>query len=281
MSQPRRKKKLTPKKRALKILYWAAIVVILAITLVPILYLISSSFKKIVDIMNPDKLFIFMPTVQNYIDVFTKYDFVKPLINSLIVSVGATVLACIFGLPCAYSIARFKQRKLSLVVLAVRVIPCITFLVPWYIILSRVHLTGTHVALIGANLLVSLPLIIWICTPYFESVPASIEESAMMDGCSVYGSFLKIMIPLSGPGICTAAILSFIYSWNNFMFALILGSAKTRTLPTAVFNFISYTDVNWGGLMAATVVITLPVIVISIILNQYVVGGLTAGAVKG
>ena len=99
MSQPRRKKKLTPKKRALKILYWAAIVIILAITLVPILYLISSSFKKIVDIMNPDKLFIFMPTVQNYIDVFTKYDFVKPLINSLIVSVGATVLACIFGLP--------------------------------------------------------------------------------------------------------------------------------------------------------------------------------------
>ena len=82
-------------------------------------------------------------------------------------------------------------------------------------------------ALSGANLLVSLPLIIWICTPYFESVPASIEESAMMDGCSVYGSFLKIMIPLSGPGICTAAILSFIYSWNNFMFALILGSAKT------------------------------------------------------
>lgn len=277
----KQKKKLTPKKRALRIIYWICIVIILAITLIPILYLLSSSFKKIVDIMNPSKLLLFVPTFQNYIDVFTKYSFLKPLINSLVVSVGATVFACIFGLPCAYSIARFKQRKLSLLVLAVRVIPCITFLVPWYIILSKVHLTGTYFALIGANLLVSLPLIIWICTPYFESVPASIEESAMMDGCSVYGSFIRIMIPLSGPGICTAAILSFIYSWNNFMFALILGSANTKTLPTAVFNFISYTDVNWGGLMAATVVITLPVIVVSIVLNKYVVGGLTAGAVKG
>ena len=271
----------TTKALVLKIIYWICIILIIGVTLIPILYLLSSSFKRIVDIMNPSKLFLFVPTIQNYIDVFTKYSFLKPLYNSLIVSCAATVQACILGLPCAYSIARFKQRKLSLVVLAVRVIPAITFLVPWYIILSRLHLTGTYFALIGANLLVSLPLIIWICTPYFESVPKELEESAMLDGCNVYTSFIRIMLPLSGPGICTAAILSFIYSWNNFMFALILGSAKTKTLPTAVFNFISYTDVNWGGLMAATVVITLPVIVVSIVLNKYVVGGLTAGAVKG
>ena len=103
----------------------------------------------------------------------------------------------------------------------------------------------------------------------------------MMDGCSVYGSFLKIMIPLSGPGICTAAILSFIYSWNNFMFALILGSAKTRTLPTAVFNFISYTDVNWGGLMAASVISVLPVTIIFLFLQKYFLAGLMSGSVKG
>mgnify|MGYP002710638725 CR=1 FL=1 len=139
----RQKKKLTPKKRALRIIYWICIVIILAITLIPILYLLSSSFKKIVDIMNPSKLFVFVPTFQNYIDVFTKYSFLKPLINSLVVSVGATLFACIFGLPCAYSIARFKQRKLSLVVLAVRVIPCILVYHPVQGAPDR-HLLCTH-----------------------------------------------------------------------------------------------------------------------------------------
>lgn len=264
-----------------KVVFWICVIAIIAVTMVPILYLVTSSFKKIVDIMNPEKLFAFTPTLKNYIDVFKKYDFIKPMYNSLIVAIGATALGCIFGLPTAYSIARYKQRGLSFVILAVRIIPCITFLVPWYIILSKVHLTGTYTALILANLLVSLPLIIWIVTPYFESIPASIEESAFIDGASVYQSFLRIMLPLSGPGIFTAAILSFIYAWNNFMFALILGSAKTKTLPMAVFNFISYTDVNWGGLMAAATVITLPVILISLVLQKYVVSGLTAGAVKG
>lgn len=271
----------TPKRIAGKILFWICVVAIIAVTMIPILYLVSSSFKKIVDIMNPQKLFIFTPSFKNYIDVFRKYDFIKPMYNSLIISIGATVLACIFGLPTAYSIARYKQKTLSFVILAVRIIPCITFLVPWYIILSKLHLTGTYFALIMANLLVSLPLIIWIVTPYFESISPSIEESAFIDGASVYQSFLRIMLPLSGPGIFTAAILSFIYAWNNFMFALILGSAKTKPLPMAVFNFISYTDVNWGGLMAAATVITLPVIMISLILQKYVVSGLTAGAVKG
>lgn len=265
----------------MKILFWFCIVAIIAVTLIPILYLLSSSFKRIVDIMNPSKLFIFKPTFKNYIDVFQKYDFIKPIWNSLIVSICSTALACFFGLPTAYSIARYQQNTLSFIVLAVRIIPCITFLVPWYIILSKMHLSGTYLALILANLLVSLPLIIWIVTPYFGSIPKSIEESAFMDGCTVYGSFLRIMLPLSGPGIFTAAILSFIYSWNNFMFALILGSSKTKTLPMAVFSFISYTDVNWGGLMAAACVITLPVIAISLVLQKYVVSGLTAGAVKG
>lgn len=274
-------KRKSPKYYAGKVLFWLCVSAIIAVTMVPILYLVTSSFKKIVDIMNPQKLFVFTPTIKNYVDVFKKYDFIKPMYNSLIVSIGATGLACIFGLPTAYSIARYKQRALSFVILAVRIIPCITFLVPWYIILSKIHMTGTYTALILANLLVSLPLVIWIVTPYFESISPAIEESAFIDGASVYQSFLMIMLPLSGPGIFTAAILSFIYAWNNFMFALILGSAQTKTLPMAVFNFISYTDVNWGGLMAAATVITLPVILISLILQKYVVSGLTAGAVKG
>lgn len=272
---------IKPKKLCLKTIFWLIVILVMFVNLIPILWMGSASLKTIVDIMNPKKLLVFTPTVKNYIEVFTKYSFAKPIINSLIVSTVSTALACVFGLPAAYSIARYNQKKLSLIILAVRIIPAITFLVPWYIIFSKLKMTGTFTALIMANLLVSLPLIIWIVTPYFSSIPRELEEAAFIDGSSVCNSFLKIMLPLSAPGIFTAAILAFIYSWNNFLFALILSSSSTKTLPMAVFNFISYTSVNWGGLMAAAVVITGPVIVISIALQKYVVSGLTAGAVKG
>lgn len=275
------KNRIKPKKICMKTIFWIVVVCIMFVNLIPLLWMFSASFKTIVDIMNPKKMFVFAPTIKNYIEVFTKYSFLKPIINSLIVSTGATVLACLFGLPAAYAIARYKQNKLSLIILAVRIIPAITFLVPWYIIFSKLKMTGTYTSLIMANLLVSLPLIVWIVTPYFGSIPKELEEAAFIDGSSVFNSFIHIMIPLSAPGIFTAAILSFIYAWNNFLFALILGSSSTKTLPMAVFNFISYTSVNWGGLMAAAVVITGPVIIVSIALQKYVVSGLTAGAVKG
>ena len=275
------KRRIKPKKICMKTIFWIVVVCIMFVNLVPLLWMLSASFKTIVDIMNPKKMFVFTPTIKNYIEVFTKYSFLKPIINSLIVSTGATVLACLFGLPAAYAIARYKQNKLSLIILAVRIIPAITFLVPWYIIFSKLKMTGTYTSLIMANLLVSLPLIVWIVTPYFGSIPKELEEAAFIDGSSVFNSFIRIMIPLSAPGLFTAAILSFIYAWNNFLFALILSSSSTKTLPMAVFNFISYTSVNWGGLMAAAVVITGPVIIVSIALQKYVVSGLTAGAVKG
>jgi len=273
--------KKTPKKISLRIIYWIVVAVILLVTLFPILYMVTSSFKKIVDLMNPDKLLFFTPILQNYIDVFTKYSFIKPIMNSLIVAVAATGIACLMGLPAAYAIARYKMNKMSLIILAVRIIPAITFLIPWYMIFSKLGLNGTFTALILAHLLISLPLIIWIVTPYFESIPKELEEAAFIDGSSVFRSFIQIMVPLSGPGIFTAAILAFIYSWNNFIFALVLSGKNTKTLPMAIFNFISYTEVNWSGLMAAAVVITGPVILISIALQKYVVSGLTAGAVKG
>lgn len=276
-----RRKRLKPKNVVLKTIFWVVILFVILVTLIPILYMMSASFKKAVDIIDPNKLIFFRPTLENYVVVFKKYDFLKPIYNSLIISVTSTALACILGLPAAYSIARYRMNKMSLVILAVRIIPAITYLVPWYIILSKLHLTGSYTALIMANLLVSLPLIVWIVTPYFGSIPKSLEEAAFIDGSTVINSFFRIMLPLSAPGIFTATILAFIYSWNNFLFALILSGPDTKPLPMAVFNFIAYTDINWGGLMAASVIITGPVILISLLLQKYVVSGLTAGAVKG
>lgn len=268
-------------KKIMKALYGVILGIVLICVLTPFIWMVLASLKKIVDILNPERIFIFTPTLKNYREVFVRYRFEGPIFNSLFIGVTSTLLACLFGLPTAYSIARFKQNMFASLILFIRVIPAISFLVPWYIIFSKLNLSGTFYAMIIAHTLVSLPFIIWIMIPYFESIPHELEEAAHIDGSSILGSFLTIMIPLSMPGILTASIISFIFSWNNFMLALVLSSSKTKTLPMAVFNFISYTDVDWGGLMAAAVIITGPVVIISLLLQKYVISGLTAGAVKG
>lgn len=264
-----------------KIVFWIVISVTLFLLLVPIYYMISSSFKTKVQMMDIKQFFIFKPSIKNYIKIFSGHDLVTPLMNSLIVSLSATGLACLLGLPAAHSIARHKMHTMSAIILCVRIVPAVTFLVPWYMIFSRVGLVGTKAALILSNLLVLLPLIIWIVSPYFGSIPRDLEDAALVDGCSEAGAFLRIMIPLAVPGIITASILAFIHAWNNFMFAYVLGGSGTQTLPVMLKLFIGYTGIDMSSLMAGAVIVTMPVVIISIVLQKYVVSGLTAGAVKG
>jgi multiple sugar transport system permease protein len=128
---------------------------------------------------------------------------------------------------------------------------------------------------------VAVPFIIWLMVPHFENLPQELFEAAMIDGCSENKIFFKILLPLVRPGIITAALMSFIYSWNNFLFALVLSGYETKTLPMAVYNFIGYAKISWGPLMAAATMITGPIVLISLIMQKYVVSGMTAGAVKG
>lgn len=264
-----------------KLIFWTIIVLTLILLLIPIYYMISSSFKTKVQMMDMKQFFIFKPTIKNYVKVFSAYDLLTPLKNSLAVSLGATGLACLLGLPAAYAISRHNMYKMSAIILCVRIVPAVTFLIPWYMILGKMGLVGTKSALILSNLLVLLPLIIWIVSPYFGSIPRDLEDAALVDGCTEAGAFIRIMIPLAVPGIITAAILAFIHAWNNFMFAYVLGGSGTQTLPVSLKLFIGYTGIDMSALMAAAVVVTMPVVIISIILQKYVVSGLTAGAVKG
>lgn len=276
---------ITAKKDTLKKIksfgFYFILILIMIWTMFPFLYMVISSFKTNVDLFNMDKLFIFKPTLKNYIDVFTLYDFAKPLKNTTIVTFVSTTLCLLLGVPAAYSIARFNQRFFSTVILAVRIIPGIAFLVPWYVIFTKLGLNGTYVSLILCHMLIGLPMVVWVMIPYFEKLPRGLEESAMVDGATRLQAFLRIMLPLAVPGLITATLLTFIGSWNNFIFGLILGTSKTQPLPVAIFSFISYTEVNWGGMMAASVVITLPIIIICMLLQKYIISGLTAGAVKG
>lgn len=258
------------------------IYIALFLAVFPIFWMFLSSFQPNQTIINANRgIFDFVPTLENYINVIKKYDFLKYSLNSFVVAALATVFSLIIGLPCAYVVARFKLRKASMIVLLVRMIPGISFLLPWFSIFARLGLRDTYTALILTHMLVALPFIVWIMIPNFESIPMELQEAAWIDGCTQYGAFWRIVLRLSIPGIFTASLLAFIFSWNNFMFSLILAGRNTLTLPVAIFNFVSYAYVDWGGLMAGATIITLPIVLLSLCLQKYIISGLTAGAVKG
>jgi multiple sugar transport system permease protein len=261
--------------------FYLAIIFISLVVLFPFLWMLSSSFKTQADIIAWPPKFIFTPTLQNYQKVFGEQDFLKYFINSTIVGGSAVGLSLVIGLPAAYTISRFTQRKLALFILLARLMPGISFLMPWYIIASRLNLMDTYAALIMSHMLIALPIVVWIMAAYFNSIPTELEDSAMVDGATRQYAFWAIILPMSGPGIITAVTLSFIFSWNNFMFSQVLSMEKTKTLPIAVYNFVSYAEVDWGGVMAAAVAIMAPAIILTMIFQKFVVKGLTMGAVKG
>jgi multiple sugar transport system permease protein len=254
---------------------------VLIIFILPFLWMVLASFKNQQQILDTSNLLGFTPNFDNYVNVFTQYAFLDFIWNSFIVAVSSTILGLILGLPAAYAIAKYKQSGLGLLILIARIVPGISFLIPWFIIFSRLELIDSYIALILSHMLVTMPFIIWVMIPFFEGLPGELEESARIDGCTTTGAFIKVILPISGPGIVTSSILAFIFSWNNFMFSLILAGEQTKTLPIAIFNFLSYSEINWGGLMAASVIITLPVLIIAIFMQRYIIAGLTGGAVKG
>ena len=257
------------------------ILIIVIPMIFPFIWMFMSSFKTQVDIISWPPKFLFSPTLVNFNKVFNEQNFLLYLKNSVIVGVVSVFVSLLLGLPAAYSIARFNQKRLSMLILVARLMPGISFLMPWYIVFSRLGLMDSYTALILSHILIALPVVVWIMSSYFESVPMEMEESAMVDGATQQRAFVSIILPLSVPGIVTATTLSFIFSWNNFMFSQVLSMEKTRTLPIAVYNFMSYAEVDWGGVMAAAVAIMTPAIILTMVFQKYVVKGLTMGAVKG
>lgn len=247
----------------------------------PLVWMVLASFKTNVDIYDPSKFFNFAPTLANYGTVFGQANYGAYIWNSFFVAFVATVLSLILAVPAAYSMSRYVMGKSAMVVLLARIIPGVSLLVPWYFVFSQLQLVGGYAVLILSMMFVSLPLILYIMMSYFESMPEELEEAAQVDGLTPIGAFLRITLPLSMPGVATAAILSFIFAWNNFMFALVLSGSSTKTLPVAIFDFVGYASIDWGGLMAAAVIVTLPIMVIALFTQKYIVSGLTAGATKG
>lgn len=221
------------------------------------------------------------PTLANFVDVFRQSPFGLYTLNSFIVAGASTLLSLVIGVPAGYGIAKARASALSILVLTSRMTPGLSYLIPWFILFRFIGLNNTLWALIITHLVIGLPITIWVMIGFFEGLHPELEEAALVDGCGVWGAFLHVAMPLSRPGMVVAAILSFIFSWNNFIFAVVLAGRETRTLPVAVFNVLTFEQVAWGDLAAAALVVALPVLVLTIFVQRQIIVGMTAGSVKG
>jgi multiple sugar transport system permease protein len=249
--------------------------------MLPFLWMVLGSFKTTVDFLSYPPVWLFQPTLENYRQVFADNAFARYVLNSLVVATGATLVGLLLGIPAAYALARWRRSAMGIVLLAARMAPGIAFLIPLFVLFLQFHLVGSYVSLIASHLIFTLPLTVWLMVGFIEALPVEIEQSALIDGCSVPGMLLRVVVPLTAQGIAATSILSFIASWNNFLFALVLANEHTKTLPVAVLGYIGYTSVQWGTLMAASCLITTPVLVLALCVQKYIVRGLVAGAVTG
>ena len=263
------------------LVFFLLIILILVFFLAPFLWMVLNSLKTPLQIIKLPPDLVFTPTLNNYRNVFSTQNFSSYILNSIIIGGGSTFFGLVLGLPAAYAVARYKQYGIATAILIARIVPGITFLIPLFILFRQLQMIDTYQSLILAHMLVGLPFIVWVMVPFFEAIPRELEEAARVDGASLLATFVQVVLPISVPGIVTSAILVFVFSWNNFMFSIVLATNKTKTVPVAIFNFISYAQIDWGGLMAAATIITLPVLLLALVTQRYVVRGLTAGAVKG
>ena len=245
------------------------------------LWMLSLSLKNEIDNTSyPPVLIPHPPTLANFIDVFAKNDFLTYTINSVIVSFSATGLALLFGVPAGYGIAKTQATKAAVLILVARVTPGLSYLIPLFLVFQWLGMLGTLYPLIITHLVLTVPIVVWIMIGYFEGLPVALEESALVDGATIWQAFRYVAVPLARPGIVVATILAFIFSWNNFIFGVVLAGRTTRTLPVAVYNVLTFEQISWGPLAAAALVVTAPVLLLTLFMQKEIVAGLTAGGVK-
>jgi len=251
------------------------------IIMAPMVWMVLSSFKPSFEVTAYPPTLIFSPTAENYSQLIETTPFFSYAINSLIVTVGSAGLGLLFGIPAAFAVSWTRISWPAILTLAARMAPGTLFLLPWYVMFRQVGLIGSYTALILSHAVITLPIVIWVLLPSFDNIPRSVFEAAQVDGCGVTRILWRIALPLVGSGIAVASILAFVFSWNYFLFALVLSNGDTKTLIAAAFNFVGEGSTNWGVLMAAATLIALPPLILAALVQRWLVSGLTLGAVKG
>ncbi|WP_119270059.1 carbohydrate ABC transporter permease [Taklimakanibacter deserti] len=260
-------------------------------TVLPIFIMFISSFKDLLEAFNLPAVgdwagirvfFEFTPTSKHYYELFANLGFTTYLFNSLVAAVGSAVVSVVLGSMCAYSLSRidFKGKKdLFFWIISTRMAPVVAVMVPLYWIFRELELVGTLPGLILAYTTFNLPFAIWILKGFFDNVPYAIEEAQMVDGATRFQAF-RAILPLVAPGIGAFVVLCVLFAWNDYLFAAIIGSGGAKTLPAATRELVQPQNIQWGQIMAAGVVTTLPMMFLGLVIRRYLVTGLTMGAVK-
>jgi multiple sugar transport system permease protein len=250
----------------------------------PVLFMLWSAFRRNVDITGSIFDVTAPLTLENFTNLFDRFVFYYYIRNSAVVAGGSTLLGLALGVPAAYVIVRRGAASIGFLMLLARMAPGVLFVLPLFILSVQVGAPSNNglnfALLIAAHLIITLPLCIWLLVPFFEDIPISLEEAAMLDGATVWQRFRHVVLPLALPGLSVAVTLSFIFSWNYFLFALALANADTLPLPVIAFNFIGQGASDYGGLMAASTLISLPALLLTVFAQRWLVRGLTGGAVK-
>jgi ABC-type glycerol-3-phosphate transport system permease component len=259
--------------------------IIAVAALFPIFWGLMTSLKPSHDILEfPPRLLPSSVTFDHYVAIF-KAGVLGYLWNSVLVS-AATVVLCIgIGALAAYALARLEfvgKRVVLVAIISVMSIPVASLLIPTYTLIAEVGLVNTRIGLILVYSAYQLPIVVWILTAYYQSLPIELEWSAMMDGYSRFQALWKVMLPLSRPGLIAAGLFVVVFAWNDFVVAVtLLSSEENRTLPIGIYNFLGFYGREWGPLLAASMVSTIPLLVIFVAMQRYFMAGMTSGSVKG
>jgi multiple sugar transport system permease protein len=270
-------------KRLVNAWHLVGLLAIFLFAVFPFYWMVATSLKTQAEALASPPIWVFSPNLDNYYSVLFNRDVLSSLINSIIIAVSTTVLAVGLGTPAAYALARFEfksKEELWFWFITNRMLSPIVVALPIFIMARTLNLIDTHIVLVLVYLTFNLPIVVWICTDQFRGVPRDLDEAARLAGASRFTIFWRIALPLAMPGVAVSAIFSFIFSWNELLYALVLTRNTARTAPVAATSFMSGYDLPWGEIMATGTLIVLPVIVFALIVSKHLVQGLTMGAVK-
>ncbi len=251
----------------------------------PYLWMLLTSIKPEAVLFSAQRTLLpHAATLDNYVRLFTKTSFVANIGHSLVVASGAVALGLAFSLTAAYAFSRFRfpgRRPLMLMLLLINMFPVILLIIPLFVIMKHLELLDTHLGLILAHSTFSIPFATWMMVSFFEAIPRSLDEAAMVDGCTSLGAMIRVVLPLTLPGVVATGIYIFITSWNEYLYAAVLAGQDVRNLTVAVQTLIGEYEIAWGLLTAGGVVGALPVTLLFMLIQRRLIAGMTQGAVKG
>ena len=264
-------------------LTWAVLLVALAFFVLPVVWIGLMSFKSQGEVFTYPP--VFWPKTINlrYFSAALHGIGGKALKDSAIVASSSTAIALAVSVPTAYSISRFRVggKNLAMWILSIRMFPPIASAIPFFLLFQKFGMLDTYWALIIAYLTFNVPFIVWLVKGFFDDLPRDLEEAALVDGSSRWQAFVRIALPLAVPGIITSGLLAFMFAWNEFLLALFLTRSQVRTLPVGLSSLVGGHEILWGQIGALAMMAILPVIILAVVLQRYIVRGLTLGAVKG